>query len=72
MLDGGFTPPPPAMALLRKDQSEGTSYLELAEFLHARGAKDHIEADLEQLFRRVVFNVASVTATIICGTMDFF
>jgi serine/threonine-protein kinase HipA len=47
-----------AMALLRKDQSEGTSYLELAEFLHARGAKDHIRADLEQLFRRVAFNVA--------------
>ena len=47
-----------AMALLRKDQSEGTSYLELAEFLHTRGAKDHIEADLEQLFRRVAFNVA--------------
>ena len=47
-----------AMALLRKDHSEGTSYLELAEFLHARGAKDHIEADLEQLFRRVAFNVA--------------
>ncbi len=48
-----------AMALLRKDQSEGTSYLELAEFIHARGAKDHIEADLEQLFRRVAFNVAT-------------
>lgn len=47
-----------AMALLRKDQSEGTSYLELAEFLHARGAKDYIEADLEQLYRRVAFNVA--------------
>jgi serine/threonine-protein kinase HipA len=47
-----------AMALLRKDQSDGTSYLELAEFLHARGAKDHIASDLEQLFRRVAFNVA--------------
>lgn len=47
-----------AMALLRKDQSEGTSYLELAEFLHARGAKDHIKEDLEQLLRRVAFNVA--------------
>ena len=46
------------MALLRKDQSEGASYLELAEFLHTRGAKDYIEADLEQLFRRVAFNVA--------------
>lgn len=47
-----------AMALLRKHQSEGTSYLELAEFLHARGAQDHIASDLEQLFRRVAFNVA--------------
>ena len=47
-----------AMALLRKDQSEGTSYVELAEFLHTRGAKDHIAPDLEQLFRRVAFNVA--------------
>jgi serine/threonine-protein kinase HipA len=47
-----------AMALLRRNQSEGTSYLDLAEFLRARGAKDHIEADLEQLFRRVTFNIA--------------
>lgn len=47
-----------AMAMLRKDQSEGTSYLDLAEFLRARGAQDHIESDLEQLFRRVAFNVA--------------
>lgn len=47
-----------AMALLRKDHSEGISYLELAEVLHHRGAKDFIAADLEQLFRRVVFNVA--------------
>jgi serine/threonine-protein kinase HipA len=47
-----------AMALLRKDVSEGTSYLELAEFLHHHGAEDHIASDLEQLFRRVAFNVA--------------
>lgn len=47
-----------AMALLRKDVSEGCSYLELAEFLHHRGAKDHIASDLEQLYRRVAFNVA--------------
>ena len=47
-----------AMAMLRKDQSEGTSYLDLAEFLRTRGAQDHIESDLEQLFRRVAFNVA--------------
>ncbi len=46
-----------AMAMLRKEQSEGTSYLEIAEFLHHRGAKDHVAGDLEQLFRRVAFNV---------------
>jgi serine/threonine-protein kinase HipA len=47
-----------AMALLRKDQSKGSSYLELAEFLQTHGAEDHIGSDLEQLFRRVAFNVA--------------
>lgn len=47
-----------AMTLLRKEQSEGTSYLELAQFLRARGDADHADADLAQLFRRVAFNVA--------------
>ena len=47
-----------AMTLLGKDVSEGTSYLELAEFLARRGDPDHIKMDLEQLFCRVVFNVA--------------
>lgn len=47
-----------AMTLLRKDQSEGTSYLELAQLLRARGDGAHASTDLEQLFRRVVFNVA--------------
>jgi serine/threonine-protein kinase HipA len=47
-----------AMTLLGKDVSEGTSYLELAEFLARRGDPDYIQVDLEQLFRRVVFNVA--------------
>jgi serine/threonine-protein kinase HipA len=47
-----------AMTLLGKDVSEGTSYLELAEFLARRGDPDHIQADLEQLFLRVAFNVA--------------
>ena len=47
-----------AMTLLGKDVSEGTSYLELAEFLSRRGDPDHLVADLEQLFRRVAFNVA--------------
>jgi serine/threonine-protein kinase HipA len=47
-----------AMTLLGKDVSEGTSYLELAEFLARRGDPDHIQVDMEQLFRRVAFNVA--------------
>jgi serine/threonine-protein kinase HipA len=46
-----------AMTLLQKDQSEGTSYLELAQFQRARGDATHVEADLAQLFRRVAFNV---------------
>lgn len=47
-----------AMTLLRKEQSEGTSYLELAQLLRAKGDGAHANADLEQLFRRVAFNVA--------------
>jgi serine/threonine-protein kinase HipA len=45
-----------AMTLLKKEQSEGVSYLEMAYFLQKYGS--HIDIDLEQLFRRVVFNVA--------------
>lgn len=47
-----------AMTLLRKTQSEGTSYLELAQFIRTQGDAEHADADLEQLFRRVAFNVA--------------
>lgn len=47
-----------AMTLLRKEQSEGTSYLELAQFIRAQGDAEHADTDLEQLFRRVAFNVA--------------
>jgi serine/threonine-protein kinase HipA len=47
-----------AMTLLAKEVSEGTSYLELAEFMLRRGDPIHLGADLEQLFRRVAFNVA--------------
>ena len=47
-----------AMTLLRKEQSEGTSYLELAQFRRGKGDGAHADADLEQLFRRVAFNVA--------------
>lgn len=47
-----------AMTLLRKEHSEGTSYLELAQFIRSQGDAEHVEADLAQLFRRVVFYVA--------------
>ena len=47
-----------AMTLLRKDESEGSSYLELAQFLRTRGDAGFVALDLAQLFRRVVFNVA--------------
>lgn len=47
-----------AMTLLRKEHSECTSYLELAQFLRASGDTAHVAADLKQLFRRVAFNVA--------------
>ncbi len=47
-----------AMTLLRKEHSEGTSYLELAQFLRSNGDGAHVAEDLEQLFRRVAFNVA--------------
>ena len=47
-----------AMTLLRRNESEGASYLDIAEFIQRNGAARHIARDLAQLFRRVVFNVA--------------
>jgi serine/threonine-protein kinase HipA len=47
-----------AMTVLRKSHSEGTSYLELAQFLRTQGDPAHVASDLEQLYRRVAFNVA--------------
>lgn len=47
-----------AMTLLeRRDGDKESSYLDLAQFVSENGAADHIEEDLEQLFRRVIFNV---------------
>ncbi len=47
-----------AMTLLeRRDGEEGGSYLDLALFLQDQGAQGHIGQDLEELYRRVVFNV---------------
>jgi serine/threonine-protein kinase HipA len=48
-----------AMTALRKTESEGSSYLDLAYHLQTTGSPTKIKSDLEQLFRRVVFNVAA-------------
>lgn len=46
-----------AMTLTQRSDGEtGASYLELVDLLQSRGAETH--ADCEQLFRRVVFNIA--------------
>lgn len=47
-----------AMTLLRRDDSEGASYLDLAQFMRSGGDSPNVDDDLEQLFRRVAFNVA--------------
>lgn len=44
--------------MLKQADSEGASYLDIAQFLLTSGAKTHVASDLEQLFRRIVFNVA--------------
>ena len=47
-----------AMTLLeREDGESGASYLDLVEYISDNGAQGHIDEDLEQLFRRVLFNV---------------
>lgn len=49
-----------AMALLNRTDSEEASYLDLAEFIGSKqGVEGHIEQDLRELFRRVLFNVAT-------------
>lgn len=47
-----------AMTVLSKNESEGSSYIELAEFIQRNGARSFVQQDLTQLFRRVAFNVA--------------
>jgi len=47
-----------AMTLLEyEDGPAGAGYLDIAEFIVNHGAQGHIDADLKQLFRRVIFNV---------------
>lgn len=48
-----------AMTMLGRLDSEDASYLELAEFIATYGEPEHLAPDLEELFTRVVFNVAT-------------
>lgn len=46
-----------AMTMVGRRDREESSYIEIAEAIASFGAPESIEADLEQLFRRLVFNV---------------
>lgn len=48
-----------AMTMLHHTDTDDASYLELAEFLSTYGEADHIARNLEELFTRVVFNIAT-------------
>lgn len=48
-----------AMTMLKKTESAGASYLDIAQFIQRNGVPEHIKTDLAQLFKRVVFNVAT-------------
>ena len=48
-----------AMTMLGHRDTEDASYLELAEFLATFGETENIASDLEELFTRVAFNVAT-------------
>ena len=48
-----------AFTMLRKvENSEGASYLDIAQFIQTQGDPATIKSDLKQMFRRVAFNVA--------------
>ena len=46
-----------AMTLLEATESNEHSYLELAQIIQTQGDPENIKTDLEQLFRRVIFNI---------------
>lgn len=46
-----------AMSLLDVSESEGFSYLDIVQLIETSGASRHIDQDLEQLFRRVLFSI---------------
>lgn len=47
-----------AMTMLNHIDSDDASYVEMAEFIATYGAPESIALDLEELFTRIVFNVA--------------
>lgn len=47
-----------AMTMLKRTDTQNASYLDLAQFIMTNGARTFIKKDLEQLFRRVLFNIA--------------
>ncbi len=47
-----------AMTLLKKVESENSSYLDIAQSIQTHCSNNKVVSDLEQMFRRVVFNVA--------------
>ena len=47
-----------AMSLTGKQDGEPASYLDIAQVLTDQGARGHIDADLAQLFRRLLFNIS--------------
>ena len=59
------------MTLTGKTDGLGASYLDLAEAIADHGAPGSIDEDLQQLFRRIVFNILVSNATTTCGTTGF-
>ncbi|KAF0221589.1 MAG: serine/threonine-protein kinase [Geobacteraceae bacterium] len=48
-----------AMTMLDRVDTQDASYLDIADFLATYGEADHIAQDLEELFTRMAFNVAT-------------
>ena len=47
-----------AMTLAGKQDGDAASYLDIAQILTDQGARGHIDSDLAQLFRRMLFNIS--------------
>lgn len=47
-----------AMTLAGKQDGDAAAYLDIAQILTDQGARGHIDSDLAQLFRRLLFNIS--------------